>query len=116
MNARFWVYALESWVKLSLRPGESVEWHHGGPHEEGYEFTTDRWELSGDGVTLYRSRSRRWADCDGPGSSWSEDFAAVSSIGPRDPSSYGYSPEVRIPDWQAGDAGQRDHYAEAMNY
>lgn len=44
-NARFWVVVGESWVKLTLRPGQSLTWAVCTSHEEGWSCERDTWTL-----------------------------------------------------------------------
>ena len=46
-TARFWEHTGNGWVKLSLKDGEAIELHEGGPHEEGYSYTYTVFERDG---------------------------------------------------------------------
>lgn len=88
-------------VTLTISPGQTLSHYAGGPTEEGYSYTGRSWQY--DGVTLsYRSL---WEskDCDGRTDSYAEFHARAIK-----PDGY--------PDWQEGEAGQRDYSAEAMGY
>ena len=50
-NARFWVYsgnAEGGWVKLTLKPGQTLTHASGGPCDEGYSYREDSWHHAGD--------------------------------------------------------------------
>lgn len=62
-NARFWTYANGSLVKLTVRPGQVLHWHEGGPTDEGYH-----WEghaIAHTGHKLIEEVTIRSRDCDG---------------------------------------------------
>ena len=86
-------------VKLKLRPGaEPLIHRYGGPHEEGFSYTEDRWWVSEEGKCFF-STTTRSRDCDGPMDSW-----ATFSKMPKDDA------------WEKEDRGQRDYFAEAAGY
>ena len=118
MKVRFQVFINDTYTTLTLSPGQSLGWQGGGPCEEGYEIETITWGLSQDGQILERYTTRRWSDCDGPGSSFYDDSAEVRSI--RAISVWDGAGRTgmfaQVPDWQTLDRGQRDHFAEAMGY
>ena len=52
-NARFWVYENGTDVKLTLRPGQALRHHTGGPDEEGWSSTLTTWEFPADENAIY---------------------------------------------------------------
>lgn len=62
MNARFWVWR-DGWVKLTLRPGQSLHTHECKHTDEGFHEDLEQWTHTGYSVV------RQWEiggrDCDG---------------------------------------------------
>jgi hypothetical protein len=119
-TARFWTWGTEGWVKLSLRPGESLEHTEGGPCDEGWSYSSAVWTHHGDHLTLEASNCSQ--DCDGrldrstvlvatelreyTHREWQNvaaDEYTDTLVGLR-------------PDWHEESYDQRDHSAEAMGY
>lgn len=105
MNARFWIWYGDSQVKITLAPGEEVSISYGGPTDEGYSYTYERYVHTGDVV-----------ECD-------IDIRASDCAGRLDRhASYEcYLHELRVyedsqPNWQRLSASQRDYAAEAAGY
>ena len=69
-NARFWQHVGGGFVKLTLRPGESMAWSRGGRDEEGWYREWKRWTHVGDGIV--NEAGADGADCDGRISTWRE--------------------------------------------
>ena len=110
-NARFWTRHNGGHVQITLRPGQALEAHAGGPTDEGYSWTQTRWTLSDDTVTVeYHTHA---CDCDGP-----LDTAATLHCDLTDLASGYHCPDsgIRFPDWQHADTWQRDCFAEAAGY
>lgn len=109
-TARFWIYA-HGWVRLALRPGQSVTHREGGPMEEGWSYETRTWSHNGDHLVYAQTINAQ--DCDGRLDQYYdaeatrlEDFYEHDSgklVGPR-------------PVWEDERSSQRDHTAEAMGY
>ncbi len=114
-TARFWIMLADGWARLSLRDGESLSHCEGGPHEEGYSWTTTVYLR--DGSTLTMEEETRSRDCDGSYyGTWSGtcEIALLSShdLGPD----YGPAPGVGVPLWEGLDSAQRDFSAEQAGY
>lgn len=118
MNARFWISCHGSSVKLTLRPGQVLEFTEGGPHDEGFSYTHERFEFDGDVLTSQTSTRSR--DCDGPHESYGDYVCPVHKLKAHVPCreyrTWVDGELVRFPDWERVSAHQRDHYAEAMGY
>jgi len=69
LNARFWLDLNGGPVKVTLRPGQYIEYHLSEPDEEGYRFHTERISYEpANGVSegyLWRVRTVGGRDCDG---------------------------------------------------
>lgn len=120
-NARFWIY-WNGWVKITLRPGERIVLHHGGPTDEGFIYHEEAY-LYGDGRVICDAETHS-RDCDGPLSTYRSDICQVAELNDREwdaddlewRSERGrFTPPSR-PLWRKESASQRDHYAEAMGY
>lgn len=113
-NARFWVFENQSYVRLTLKPFESLSMHSGGLTDEGYGYFWSRWTYeAGEGVvTLEYSSDER--DCDGRLSRGGELACPVAELDGLEPAWEGGE---RRSDWrEAEPAWQRDESAEAMGY
>lgn len=117
---RFWVYANDSYVKLSLQEGESLRRSYGGPCEEGFSYTTESWKMvDGEIISeVYNSSS----DCDGPhsyynSSVWDGEETFIPETYDGDSDSYvpmdGCPP---MPKWTGTGSRQRDIFAEMAGY
>ena len=116
-NARFWIWYLNSWVKLCLAPNQTVEFSCGGATEEGYSSTADVYTHEGDVV---RSEYHNYSsDCDGPHEYHSESVCPLGQLKAVDAFEYFNSAEnvgIYCPEWVRESAYQRDTYAEMAGY
>ena len=53
MNARFWIWWNGDWVKITLRPGQSIAMRCGGATDEGFNVESSGYEHDGDRVTSW---------------------------------------------------------------
>ncbi len=119
-NARFWAYVNCGPVKLTLRPGQSLEWSIGGRTEEGFSSERTRWEW--DGNTLTRHWSDTGRDCDGRYERSGLDTChELWLMCGREPYTEGSEPgtwrDVIWPAWMsAGDVRIFDEAAQAAGY
>jgi hypothetical protein len=86
----------------------------GGPTEEGYYSSVERYEF--DGEVLRRTIATDGRDCDGRMEHYDEDLCVeLDGMVP-----YYHSdepdPGVRVPSWESVERRQRDHTAESMGY
>ena len=114
VNARFWVWHGDGVVKLTLRPGQTLETYKGGNTDEGYSCESCRWSFDGEFVT------REWAswgrDCDGRHEAGGEDHCHLSQLHAVEPSWEGLE-GIMYPAWtKVDDTWQRDYTAEAAGY
>jgi len=109
-TVRFWVWHLEGWVKLTLKPDQELSLSWGGPDEEGYSYTSEKYIHEGEQV-LYECVIEA-QDCDGRLTNFYSSEWDGESV--RDE---GEDPDVnRIPKWVKASSRQRDYVAEAMGY
>lgn len=108
-NARFWLCSHHGdWVKLTLKPGQTLNWGSFSEDEEGWTRVSRAWIHEGDQVrTLWLDEG---IDCDGRVSDGGEMVCPLDSLAvlPID--------GVLVPDWDVEQRWQRDYAAEAMNY
>lgn len=97
-SARFWTFENNSWVKLTLEPGQSLTWGKSARDEEGFSAEGNTWSHDGDRVLLQWSRSGR--DCDGYVSEAGELQCSIAELASV-PVLIGDGAEVvDRPDWQ----------------
>jgi hypothetical protein len=112
-NARFWELINGSPVKITLRPGQELQYSSFHWHDEGWTRETYWWRHDGD--TIQNTYCNDGTDCDGRLTRGCSSFARLDQLAVREP--YGIDdPAVRWPNWQKLDSYQRDAYAEAMGY
>lgn len=111
-NARFWTWLNGAYVKLTLKPGQTLSWGQGGPTDEGWSSVEESWELSEDGEVIVRECVTDGSDCDGR---LTQGTTMIASADGATFCDYAGDGHFR-PDWQRDDAWQRDQYAEAMGY
>lgn len=118
-NARFWSFINGSWVKITLRPNQSLSWGKSEPTDEGYSFEHSQWEF--DGSEVIENWSKGGSDCDGPISRDGQSFCAfeaLRAVPMWEPSGCDYfngAPILR-PDWQKGSTVVTDVFAQAAGY
>ncbi len=120
-NVRFWVWsgsAEGGYVKLTLKPGQSLEWGYCERTDEGWASASTTWTHRGEYLT--RESCSDGVDCDGRLSTGYEDEAQemapqldhfVSGQYRKDGPVLGWAPV-----WEDVSAFQRDYSAEAMGY
>lgn len=131
-NARFWVWAAAGgWVKLTLRPGQELEHHSGGPCDEGYSYTREKWTHEGDHVRAKWETNA--SDCDGRLDQGGASCCPLDQLRARDMHAeeqgraayWGDDPTkpefngnagIFAPEWTERRRFQRDHAAEAAGY
>ena len=112
-TARFWIWHVEGFVRLSLRDGHKIEFVSGGAHEEGYSCTVECYSREGDVINYQCSSWGR--DCDGGYGDNREFHCHVSQLTADDDGGYdGHAPAR--PAWVKGEACQYDQHAEAAGY
>lgn len=110
-TARFWVPHGETYVKLTLREGESRHHSRGGPTDEGWSRESNRWTFD-DGIIVHES-TFDGVDCDGR---LTQHFKAACPVAELAANTAYYDPTIRVPAWKEVSHRQRDYSAEAMGY
>lgn len=116
--ARFWFVSHTSeWVRLTVRAGETVEITSGGPTDEGYSYSADRFTF--DGAAVLHEWKTEARDCDGRMDHYGERVCPVANLAARDVFAncpYPHNAGVMAPAWEDAEAYQRDYTAEAAGY
>lgn len=119
-NARFWQWHNNGWVKITLRPGQSLSTADCRQTDEGFCSEYNRWALEDGIVTSEYSQESR--DCDGRHSYSCSVECPVgllrdTELCSDDPIDYhDDGSKYFTPSWVKIGSGQRDHAAEAMGY
>lgn len=111
--ARFWVHHADGFVRLRIRPGESLSHGFSEATEEGYHCDSVTWTHEGDHIS--RSWATRSQDCDGRCDRFGDDVCPLAELAAHDPY-YPDDPIIKLPNWQDERSSQRDYAAEAMGY
>ena len=102
------------WVKITLKPDQSLTWIAGEMTEEGPSWQMERFEHVGTSIV---NTSATWgSDCDGRHESHCSNEAAYHELSARLFSSYPDGEYYAVPIWHKLESGQRDHTAEAAGY
>lgn len=115
-NARFWEYVNDGWVKITLKPGQSLTHVRAGRHDEGWYRDELSFEHNDIGVvSVYVSDG---TDCDGRITHATKTFCLLSKLKakPAEPDKKDFPIPVPRPQWEQLSSRQRDYSAEAMNY
>lgn len=125
-NARFWIFHNLDWIKLTLRPGQTLEFASGGPTEEGYSYHAQHYEFDTDDGLIRCTEHDNYRDCDGPGERTISYVCPIDQLAAREAEPVTEwiggkivdTGETRPdrPDWQEERSYQRDVYAEQMGY
>lgn len=114
-TARFWDWVNSGWVKITLKPDETLTWDHYRPDEEGWTALSMSWYYAADENQIEHETTVRSRDCDGR----SDFVCPVGELAalPAEPAvSRDIPGRPARPDWRCVKSGQRDHAAEAANY
>jgi hypothetical protein len=122
---RFWITHDGGPVRLSLKVGQSIDLHSGGPTEEGYHRASQVYYIDREKGVLIGEHDWEARDCDGRMSGGQDHWAYLDELAVREP--YGLrlsalerqeaeARRVRYPEWQPLDRWQRDHQAEAAGF
>lgn len=122
--ARFWTFENDAWIKITLRPGQSLSWGKSARTDEGFAAEGNTWSHEGDRVLLQWSRSGR--DCDGFVSEAGELSCALSELASvpvfcevdGEPCHETHAGRAILrPEWEkVGPVRCRDSFAEAAGY
>jgi hypothetical protein len=114
-NARFWHWS-DGWVKLTLRPGQTLHWHEYHRTDEGHSFQTVTWHhyAGSDGQQVIREWSHGGRDCDGHIATTGTDACPLSKLIDRQLVTGDDPPH---PDWQEVQPTEvNDQNARLANY
>ena len=132
-NARFWTFYHNSWVKLTLRFGQSLAFGFSAPDDEGYSFESNLYTYQRDDrfsdtapLIVLNEWSNGGRDCDGSirrsGAHFSplDQLAATESYmeqGEDKSRSHFQGRRIRRPEWQEfKECRVHDQFAEAAGY
>jgi hypothetical protein len=122
---RIWVKHNGGPVRLSLKVGQSVDLHSGGPTDEGYHRATHVYYIDAEKGVLMGEHTWDSRDCDGRMSGGRDNWARLDELAVREPYAGELSAlerqeaearRVRYPEWQPLDRFQRDYQAEAAGF
>jgi hypothetical protein len=119
-NARFWFWINGGWVKITLKPGQSLSHYIAWSHDEGWSSESNQWTHQGDSVEC--SWAMDGKDCDGRLTRHGElncSLCCLDSISMSEDDEGNIRPGnegIFVPDWQKASSGQRDYAAEAAGY
>lgn len=129
-NARFWEFINSSWVKITLKPNQTMQHYVAHPTEEGWYSRHITWEHTGESVACQLTVMSR--DCDGrldryndfecqlpelqAREFWVQDQQDVARVPFWEIESELFESELLLPCWIESHCSQRDYTAEAMGY
>lgn len=117
MNARFWTYhpVADSFVKLTLKPGQTLHHWQGWPTDEGWSSAAMTWSF--DGEVVCREVIHDGQDCDGRLTTMRRQQCALADLRVmREDDTLRDHKSPWLPDWSDVSSSQRDYAAEAMGY
>ncbi len=109
MNARFWLWINDGWVKLTLRPGQTLAWASTRSTDEGWASEYECFEHDGAGVLSVCGTDG--VDCDGRLETHREFYCPLECL-----KAHVADDGTFIPSWDRKPAYQRDHSAEMAGY
>lgn len=112
MATRFWVFVNDGFVRIALRPGQTLSHCSYQTTDEGWSSEAETWEHTG--THIRRELYRDGVDCDGRLSSEQADECHVNDLAGLEV--MGEPTWPRLPVWKERTYSQRDYSAEAMNY
>lgn len=116
-NARFWDFLNGAWVKITLKPHQSIATWKSAQTDEGFAFEATTYHH--DGQSIRREWIERGRDCDGWYERGGETVCPLDALTARDV--YADWAEdtnrgILAPVWEWTKNHQRDHAAEAARY
>jgi hypothetical protein len=118
-NARFWAYLNGGPVKITLRPGQVLNWTQGQRTDEGWSRSAETWSYDLDVLGIVE---RHWCeegrDCDGLLQRGGHDVCCPVNlhVQPPYPEGDAVMEGVLWPDWQEANRWQQDSEAEKAGY
>ncbi len=108
INARFWEWINDDWVKITLKPGQVLEWSQGYPTEEGWHRESRLWSHEGKQIRYYGQTDG--VDCDGRLTNNYEFVAKINELDTRVRGDY------TLPKWTEVASSQYDQFAQMAGY
>ena len=123
-SVRFWIHCPGNcdggFVRLTLRPGQSLTRYKKWRHEEGWSSECDTWEYDADLGIVTWSTGTDGCDCDGRLSSGVEWICPIADLAAEQPNDYCLDNYnclgIMLPAWVEENAWQRDYEAEKVGY
>jgi len=109
-NARFWIYWNQNWVKLTLKPTQSVSLNDGRTTCEGFVDHNEVYTHEGDRVGCSITTISK--DCDGVFHHYWDGFCELDSLKENPEDENGPA----RPYWTKESQSQRDLFAERCGY
>jgi hypothetical protein len=113
INARFWVFVNNDFVKVTLRPQQHMDWRQAHATEEGYH--AESMELHFDGYTVERIDVSEGRDCDGELSYTTKMVTDLEHL-QDEPGDAGFLSTPDRPQWLPGRTRVYDQYAQMAGY
>ena len=111
MNARFWIWWNDDWIKITLfAGGPKITLFAGGPNEEGYSY--ESLTYTNNGSHVIREYDVEARDCDGPLYTNQVDCVSLDNLKSVEEDEHGPA----RPAWKRLSSAQRDIYAEMAGY
>lgn len=113
-NLRFWVLWNDDFVKLTVRPKQTILLQQGGPTDE--EWSSYREHYYQEDGALFVEVTTDGRDCDGRISTYAEFWCLADELRHHAPKGDRQPQDVHLPYWRKGRSEQRDYTAEAAGY
>jgi len=128
-KARFWFLhpCTCEWVKITLKPGQSLSWHHFQTTDEGFSEKSIelRYLCNWNPPVVKAEEFNRSRDCDGVMHNGFEVFSLIDELSAEDrpiefwnrkTNTLDVERWIRVPNWKKLREYQRDFTAEAAGY
>lgn len=112
-NVRWWDWVNGGYVKLTLRPGQTLRHHQSWDTDEGWASESNEWHYCDESGKVFNNNCTDGRDCDGRLTRSCSSFFAV---GLERCGNAADEDGIRYPMWERLRASQRDYAAEAMGY
>lgn len=111
---RFWVFENDGWVRLALRPGESLQWSKCAIDDEGASVEACKWSHTGEAIRL--DWMTAGSDCDGRTRSTGACDCQLDALEAVQTDDQYNGRRIMRPDWRLVVTSRRDQFAERANY
>ena len=124
-SARFWVWWNDGWVKLTLRPGQTLSHGYSGPTDEGWSSEHHNYEYDAETLCVTSHCTSDGSDCDGRLTRYYDCECRVDDLHAVPPPPLDEQAFCRRsirefwpmrPLWKKIGSSQRDYNAEAAGY